>query len=58
MRSISNAATVNLTIRTPTVFAPLSYERLEKVGAIEKPRLERNTNAKPSKRWFLSIAQI
>jgi len=25
------------------------------VGAIEKPRLERKTNAKPSKRWFLSI---
>jgi hypothetical protein len=58
MRNISTAATVNLTMRTPTVFAPLSYERLENVGAIEKPRLERKTNAKPSKRWFLSMTQI
>jgi hypothetical protein len=58
MRSISTDATVNLTIRTPTVFAPLSYERLENVGAMEKPKLERKTKAKPSKRWFLSIAQI
>jgi hypothetical protein len=56
MRSISTDATVNLTIRTPTVFAPLSYERLENVGAIEKPKLERKTKAKPSKRWFLSTA--
>jgi hypothetical protein len=49
---------VKRTMSTPTVLAPDSYARLENVGAIEKPKLERKTNAKPSARWFLSIAQI
>jgi len=31
---------------------------VENVGAMEKPKLEIKTKAKPSMRWFLSIAQI